>query len=155
MKITSEQITKEWIANLSDAERKVAKRLNRAFDFLVLGDAMPFIEEVAPAYGYNIVYVKLQTLDDLRGIPKIYDASGRFYYQYENEWEKAVMSSEKTSLVIFNIDEADNRLVNALKPFIERHGDNYFVGLICSDVTRDLKCTTIYDLVKPVINCDC
>lgn len=150
--MTSEQITKEWIASLSDVERKVAKRLGRAFDFLVLGDVMSFIEEVAPAYDYNIVYVKLQTLDDLRGKPKIYDASGRFYYQYENGWEKAVMSSEKPSLVIFNIDEADNRLINALKPFVERHDDKYFVGLICSDITRDLTHTTIYDLVKPVIH---
>lgn len=154
--MTKEQITQEWLDSLSDSKYEIVERLDKAFNFLVMGDAMPFIEDVAPAYEYNIVYVKLQTLDDLRGTPVVRrsEESGLLYYEFEVEWEKAVESSEMRSLVLFNIDEADDRLVNALKSIVERHGDRYFVGLICTDKTRDLKRTTTYALVKPVINYD-
>lgn len=155
--MTKEQITTEWIRSLSKGERGIARRFVCQHDFLVMGDAMSFIEEVAPAFGYNIVYVKLQTLDDLRGKPivKKSEASGLLYHEFEVDWENAVESSDMKSLVIFNIDEADDRLVNALKSIVERHGDRYFVGLICTDKTRDLKRTTTYALVKPVIHYDC
>ena len=155
--MTKEQITQEWIDSLPDSNYEIVERLDNAFNFLVLGDAMSFIEEVASAFGYNIVYVKLQTLDDLRGKPivKKSEASGLLYHEFEVEWENAVESSEMKSLVLFNIDEADDGLVNALKSIVERHGDRYFVGLICTDKTRDLKRTTTYDLVKPVIHYDC
>ena len=114
---------------------------------------MSFIEEVAPAFEYNIVYVKLQTLDDLRGTPvfKHSDKTGLDYFEYEVEWQKAIDNSEQKSLLLFNIDEADNRLVNALKSVVERHREEYFVGLICTDKSRDLNRTTTFDLVKPVI----
>lgn len=129
------------------------KRLDLKHDFLVLCDAMSFIEEVAPAFEYNIVYVKLQTLDDLRGTPvfKHSDKTGLDYFEYEVEWQKAIDNSEQKSLLLFNIDEADNRLVNALKSVVERHREEYFVGLICTDKSRDLNRTTTFDLVKPVI----
>ncbi len=155
--MTKEQITQEWIDSLPDSKYEIVERLDNAFNFLILGDAMSFIEEVAPAFGYNIVYVKLQTLDDLHGKPivKKSEASGLLYHEFEVEWEKAVENSEMKSLVLFNIDEADDRLVNALKSIVERHGDKYFVGLICTDKTRDLKRTTTYALVKPVIRYDC
>lgn len=155
--MTKEQITQEWLDSLSDSKYGIVERMEKAFNFLVMGDAMSFLEDVAPAYGYNIVYVKLQTLDDLRGttVVRRSEESGLLYYEFEVEWEKAVESSEMKSLVLFNIDEADDRLVNALKSIVERHGDRYFVGLICPDKTRDLKRTTTYALVKPVINYDC
>ena len=105
--MTKEQLTQEWIDNLSDCKRKIVKRLNLKNDFLVLGDAMPFIEEVASAFEYNNVYVKLQTLDDLRGTP-------------------VLKHHDKTGL-------------------------DYFVGLICTDKTRDLERTTTFELVNPVI----
>lgn len=151
--MTKEQLTQEWIDSLSDCKYELVERLDLKQDFLVLGDAMPFIEEVASAFDYNIVYVKLQTLDDLRGTPivKNDEQSGLLYHEFEVEWEKSVKSSEKKSLVLFNIDEADDLLVNALKSIVERHGEEYFVGLICTDKTRDLKRTTTFDLVKPVI----
>lgn len=151
--MTPEQITVEWMRSLSRSERAIARRFVCHGDFLVMGDAMSFIEEVAPAYEYNIVYANLQTLDDLRGTPivKHDEQTGLLYHEFDVEWEKAVESSELKSLVLFNIDEADDRLVNALKSIVERHGDSYFVGLICTDKTRDLKRTTTFDLVKPVI----
>lgn len=151
--MTKEQLTQEWIDSLSDCKYEIVNRLDSKHDFLVLGDAMPFIEEVAPAFEYNIVYVKLQTLDDLRGTPvsKHSDKTGLDYFEYEVEWQKAIDNSEQKSLLLFNIDEADNRLVNALKSVVERHGEEYFVGLICTDKSRDLKRTTTFDLVKPVI----
>lgn len=155
--MTTEQITKEWLDSLSDSKKKLALKLYYGEDFLVMGDAMPFIEEVAPACGYSIIPVKLQALDDLRGTPvaKHSEKSGLDYFEYEVEWLKAVEKSEKKSLVIFNIDDADDRLVNGIKPFIERKGEKYSVGLVCSDTSRDLKHSATYALVKPAINCDC
>ena len=151
--MTQEQLTHEWKVSLSGCTRKIVKRLDLKRDFLVLGDAMPFIEEVAPAFEYNIVYVKLQTFDDLRGTPVVKhdDKTGLDYFEYEVEWRKAIDNSQQRSLLLFNIDEADDRLVNALKSIVERHGEEYFVGLICTDKTRELKRTTTFDLVKPVI----
>lgn len=151
--MTKEQLTQEWIDSLSGCKYEIVNRLDLKHDFLVLGDAMPFIEEVAPAFEYNIVYVKLQTLDDLRGTPvfKHSDKTGLDYFEYEVEWRKAIDNSRQRSLLLFNIDEADNRLVSALKSVVERHGEEYFVGLICTDKTRDLKRTTTFDLVKPAV----
>lgn len=148
-----EQLTQEWIDSLSDCKYEIVERLDLKRDFLVLGDTMPFIEELASAFEYNIVYVKLQTLDDLRGTPVVKhdDKTGLDYFEYEVEWRKAIDNSQQRSLLLFNIDEADNRLVNALKSIVERHGEEYFVGLICTDKTRELKRTTTFDLVKPVI----
>lgn len=153
----AEDITKEWMNSLSASKKELALTLYYGFNFLVMGDAMPFIEEVAPACGYNIVYVNLQTLDDLRGTPvvKHSEQTGTDYFEYEIEWMKAVENSEQKSLVIFNIDEADDRLVSGIKSFIERQGDKYSVGLVCSDTTRDLKNTTTYALVKTAIYYDC
>lgn len=145
-----EEITKAWASSLPESKRRIVSRLKSAFDFLVMGDAMPFIEEIAKAYDYNIVKVKLQTLDDLRGTPIVIEGVSSTYFVLEEEWKKAIELSEKKSLLIFNIDDADDRLVNSLKSIVERHGDNYFVGLICTDKTRDLERTTIFDLVKPV-----
>lgn len=149
-----EQITKEWASSLSACKRQIVSSLKGASDFLVMGegDAMPFIEEIASAYDHNIIYVKLQTLDDLRGTPVIKSTeSGLNYYDLEVEWKKAIERSEKKSLLIFNIDNADNRLVNSLKSIVERHGDKYFVGLICTDKTRDLKRTSTINVVREIL----
>ena len=146
-----EEITQEWARSLPKSKRQIVSHLKCASDFLVMGDAMPFIEEIAKAYDYNIVKVKLQTLDVLRGTPIVMEGVSSTYFVLEEEWKKAIELSEKKSLLIFNIDDADDRLVNNLKSIVERHGDNYFVGLICTDKTRDLERTTIFDLVKPVI----
>lgn len=149
-----EQITKEWASSLSACKRQIVSSFKGAFDFLVMGegDALPFIEEIASAYDYNIIYVKLQTLDDLRGTSVIIRSeSGLNYYDLEVEWKKAIERSEKKSLLLFNIDNADNRLVNALKSIVERHDDKYFVGLICTDKTRDLKRTSTINVVREIL----
>lgn len=149
-----EQITKEWASSLSACKRQIVSSIKGASDFLVMGegDAMPFIEEIASAYDYNIIYVKLQTLDDLRGTSVIIRSeSGLNYYDLEVEWKNAIERSEKKSLLLFNIDNADNRLVNALKSIVERHGDKYFVGLICTDKTRDLKHTSTINVVREIL----
>ncbi|MBQ0057132.1 MAG: hypothetical protein KBT20_05695 [Bacteroidales bacterium] len=158
--MATEQIDPEWLLNqegLPDSKAEIAEKLYSEEDFLVVGDAMSFIEEIAPAFNLNVVCVKLQTLDDLRGTPivKNDEQSGLNYFEYEVEWMKAVENSEKKSLVIFNIDQADDRLINGLKSFVERHGEDYFVALICTDTTRDLKHTTTYSLVRPAIHYDC
>lgn len=146
-----EEFTKEWASSLPKSKRQIVSRLKSSSDFLVKGDAMPFIEEIASAYDYNIVYVKLQTLDDLRGTPVVKESETSRYFELDVEWQKAIERSEKKSLLIFNIDDADDRLVNALKSIVENNRGKYFVGLICNDETRDLENTTVYDLVKPVI----
>lgn len=147
-----DQITGEWIKSLPKCKQRVVEYLYFKNDFLVLGDAMPFIEEIASAFEYNIVYVKLQTLDDLRGTPVVKhdDKTGLDYYEYEVEWRKAIDNSQHRSLLLFNIDEAEDRLVNALKSIVERHGDEYFVGLICTDKTRKLGRTTTISLVRSI-----
>lgn len=153
----AEQITEEWMGNLSRSEIEIVMSLQNETDFLVMGEAMPFIEEVASACGYNIVYVKLQTREDLLGtaVVKHNERLGLNYFDYDVKWMNAVESSQKKSLVIFNVDDADNRLVNGIKSFVERHGDKYFVGLICTDNNRDLKHTTTYALVGPAIHYNC
>lgn len=147
-----EEITKEWASSLPKSKRQIVSRLKSSSNFLVKGDAMSFIEEIATAYDYNIVYVKLQTLDDLRGTPVVKKSeTSRSYFEFDVEWQKSIECSEKKALLIFNIDDADDRLVNALKSIVENNRGKYFVGLICNDETRDLENTTVYDLVKPVI----
>lgn len=149
-----EQITKEWASSLSACKRQIVSSLKGASDFLIMGegDAMPFIEDIASAFDYNIICVNLQTLDDLRGTPVIIRSeSGLNYYDFEVEWKKAIERSEKKSLLLFNIDNADNRLVCALKSIVERHGDKYFVGLICTDKTRDLKRTSTINVVREIL----
>lgn len=147
-----DQITGEWIKSLPKCKQRVVEYLYFKNDFLVLGDAMPFIEEIASAFEYNIVYVKLQTLDDLRGTPVVKhdEKIGRHYFYCVTDWEEAIKNSQQESLLIFNIDEADDRLVNALKSIVERHGDEYFVGLICTDKTRKLGRTTTISLVRSI-----
>lgn len=146
-----EEITQEWASSLPKSKRQIVSRLKSSSNLLVKGDAMPFIEEIATAYDYNIVYVKLQTLDDLRGTPVVKESETSRYFELDVEWQKAIERSEKKSLLIFNIDDADDRLVNALKSIVENNRGKYFVSLICNDETRDLENTTVYDLVKPEI----
>lgn len=148
-----EEITQEWLDSLSEIKYNLVERLDCALDFIAVGDAMPFIEELTQAFDLNIVYVKLQTLDDLRGKPvaKHDEQTGLDYFEYDVEWENAIAQSEEKCLLLFNIDEADDRLVNALKSIVERHGEDYFVGIICTDKSRNLKTTTTCDLVKPII----
>lgn len=156
--MTSDQFTQEWIDNLPVSKYELMQCLDHKQDFLVMGDgAIPFIEDIANALDYNVVYVKLQTLEDLRGTPVVkYDENlGLYFYEFEVDWIKVVGSSDKKSLVIFNIDVADDRLVNALKSIVECHDDEYFVELICTDKNRDMKRTTAYNLVKPAIHWDC
>ena len=114
---------------------------------------MPFIEDIAEALDYNVVCVNLKSLEDLRGtaIVKKDEQSGHNYYEFKVEWEDAINNSDKKSLLLFNIDNADDRLVNALKSIVEKHDEKYFVGLITSDKTRNLKGTTTFGLVKPSI----
>lgn len=154
--MTTEQITKEWAASLSAPQRRILNTLRCGFDFLVMGDAMPFIEEVAPAYGLNVICIKLQTLDDLRGtrVIKHSEKAGLDFFDYEVEWLKAVENSEKKSLVIFNIDDADDRLASGIKSYVENRGDEYFVGLICADSHRDLKHITTINVLCDVIHWD-
>lgn len=151
--MTKEQLTQEWIDSLNDCKYEIVERLDNKNDFLVQGDAMPFIEDIAEALDYNIVCVNLKSLDDLRGtaIVKKDKQSGHNYYEFKVEWEDAINNSDKKSLLLFNIDNADDRLVNALKSIVEKHDEKYFVGLITSDKTRNLKGTTTFGLVKPSI----
>lgn len=147
------EISKEWIATLSATQRRMASRFKSKRDFAVLGDAMPFVRDLARMFDYNLVEVRVQTLDDLRGkvVARHDEESGYDYYEYDVEWRKAIEGSERVSLLVFHIDDADDRLVSALKSTIGNRGDNYFIGLVCADVTRHLERTTTYDLVKPVI----
>lgn len=93
--------------------------------------------------------MEVHTIDDIRGQRVV--CHDRHSFDYEPFWENTIKESEKKSLLIFRIDEADDRLVNALKPIVERHDETYFVCLICADKTRDLASTTTYHLVKPIV----
>lgn len=147
------KISREWFATLSDTQRRLASRFKSKRDFAAFGEPMPFIRELCRMFDYNLVEVQLRTLDDLRGNPvtQVEPESGVNYFDFEIDWRKAIEESEKKSLLVFHIDAADSHLINALKSIIERHGDDYLVGLVCADKTRDIEHTTTYYLVKPVI----
>lgn len=147
------EISREWVATLPQHQRRMASRFKSKKDFAVLGESMPFIKELCRMFDYNLVEVKLRTLDDLRSTPetKVDEESGVNYFDFAIDWQKTIDESEKESLLLFHIDDADDRLVCALKSIVERHGDNYFVGLVCADKTRNIERITVYDLVKPII----
>ena len=150
------KITDQWIESLPDDKYGIVAYLEMERDFGIRGNAMPFIEVVAKEMGYKVVEVHLKSRDDLRGKPVIYEreSTGQPYFEYDRLWwEKLVDENEDgQTLVVFNIDKAEDRIVNALKSFIENHGKKYFVCIISTDKNRDLKKTTIYHLVKPIIN---
>ena len=125
------------------------------YDIGVKGDAMQFINNVAKALDYKVVEVHIKSIEDLRGQPVIYESetTGQSYFEYDKLWwQKEIDNNANgTTLVVFNIDKANDRVVNALKSFIENREDNHFFCVFTTDINRDLKKTTIYHLIKPII----
>lgn len=145
--------TDEWLGGLTGCKLRLAFQLRSKYkDFAVKGNAMPFIEELSNALGYKLVVVNLTSLEDLRGTPVIHkrEKTGQLWFDYDIWW-KNLIDKDATTLVLFNIDKAEDRLVNALKSFVENHGDDYFIGIITTDKNRDLTKTTTGNLLEPVI----
>ena len=154
-----EMMTQEWIDALPDDKYLVCERLNHRSDFIIKSEnteeTLQFIEEVAKTLELKVIVVALKCREDVVGPPIIAmdDNTGLSYYNYDKPWwKKCVEENTETSVVIFNIDSATDRLVNMLKSYVENRNDNCFFGFIYSDKTRNIRTTTIYHLVKPVIN---
>lgn len=116
---------------------------------------LQFIKKLAKALTIKVIDVNLKSKEDILGLPiiEVSDKTGVPYFNYEKPWwEKCVdENAGQTSVIIFNIDNATDRLVSMLKSMFENHNENYILGFIYSDKTRDIEKTSIYSFVSPLI----
>lgn len=141
-------LTEEWIESLPYYKFMLFHYLSIRADFGVKGNAMPFIEAVAEKLGYKVVEEYVTSIDDLRGAPIVYQT----YFEYDSLWWQKEIDSNKdgTTLIVFNVDFAEDRVVNALKSFIENREENYFFCIITTDKNRQLERTSSYQYVSRV-----
>lgn len=147
-----EEMTKQWYENLSEDKLELVGCLKHKQDFAVLGNAMPFIEEVATALDYRIVLVKLNSLQDIKGRQVFSEDLATF--DYACGWQQSLAENANegiVTLLLFDIDNADDLLLNKLKSTIENHGSSCFIGLIGRNKGRSLEHTTIIDLVDLIV----
>lgn len=149
----SEYWKKLNVDELNDNEYEVAEHLDTMSDFMVIGNALEWISDMAKHAGYRVIHVDLDNFDVLRGTPKIMESeSGVSYYERIIPWQEEMnLYPEDKHLIIFSIDKADPKWVNALSSFIGKHGAKYFVCVLTNNTDYNPKNTLIYDLVKPVI----
>lgn len=120
-------------------------------DFLIMGDPVDDLRMMAESLGYQIIPIQLHSIDpDLRGVPEIVEASGKRYASLHVEWADPIFKHpEQTFLLVFYIEEAEPRAINALKSIIERkdiqgkRADNFFVGVVCRDANKEIRSTII------------
>lgn len=155
-----EKFTDEWYENLPDYKIDLQIRLSiTKEDFIIMSEnieeTLQYIKEAANALTIKVIVVDLKSREDIVGIPilKVSDKTGVPYFNYEKTWwEKcADENAGQTSVIIFNIDNATDRLVSMLKSYVENHNENYILGFIYSDKTRDIEKTSIYSFVSPLI----
>lgn len=111
-------------------------------DFMIEGDATDFIEDWANSKGVEILSMNLHTVDDLRGERRMVSEASKAYVCHEYWWlDMAEEQPEKQYLMIFYVEEAEARAINALKSFIERKPENLFYGVICRDPNKRINST--------------
>ena len=155
-----EKFTDEWYENLPDYKIDLQIRLSiTKEDFIIMSEnieeTLQYIKEAANALTIKVIVVDLKSREDIVGIPSVTmgDKIHMRYCSYEKPWwEKcADENAGQTSVIIFNIDNATDRLVSMIKSYVENHNANYILGFIYSDKTRDIEKTSIYSFVSPLI----
>lgn len=119
------------IKNLKEFEIRLYMELQIKFNFMVSGDATEFIKKWADSKDVELLSMDLHTIDDIRGERVIVTDAPTPYY-YDRYWwlDMANEHPNKNHLMIFYVEEADIRAVNALKSFLENKPDNLFYGII-------------------------
>lgn len=118
-------------------------------DFLVKGDPGDELITLAESMGYQVITVQLHNVNpDLRGTPIIVNVSGTPCASYHVAWADPIFEHpEQKFLVVFYVEEAEPRAINALKSIIEahdiqgKHADNFFVGVVCRDASKEIQST--------------
>lgn len=149
MALNIQPITQSRLEKLSakDKKRKTYEEdllfsLKGESDFMIEGDATDFIEKWANSKGVEILSMELHTVEDLRGERRIVAEASKSYYYHEYWWLDVVEEHpEKKYLMLFYVEEADARAINALKSFIEHKPENLFYGIICRDPNKRINST--------------
>lgn len=131
-------LSKENIEKANKKFRKLEFCLDACDDFLIMGDPEDELIALVESVGYQVITVPLHNIDpDLRGIQEIIYVSGRPVVNPHVAWADPIFEHpEQQFLVVFYIEEADPRAINALKSIIEdhdiqgKHADNFFVGVV-------------------------
>lgn len=147
LKDKNEKWLEDNIEQFDRSTRFLIDKMSSQSDFLVIGDIMPMINDIAKIFNYKVITINLTSLDDLRGEIEIHPAES--YFSYHIWWEEEIRQNPDSSyLLLFVLDEAEQRLVNALKSIIETHQhlNNLFVGCIWRDPAK-MKKSTIDSLV--------
>ncbi|MBR6064523.1 MAG: hypothetical protein IKP54_10265 [Bacteroidales bacterium] len=111
-------------------------------DFMVEGDATSFIEKWAENKGVEILSMELHSIEDVRGERVIVSDAANPYFYYKYWWlDMAEEHTEKKYLMLFYVEEADIRAINALKSFIELKPENLFYGIVCRDSNKAINST--------------
>ncbi len=119
------------INNLKEFEIRLYMELQIKFNFMVSGDATDFIKKWADSKDVELLSMDLHSIDDIRGERVIVTNAPTPYFYYRYWWlDMANEHSNKNYLMIFYVEEADIRAVNALKSFLENKPDNLFYGII-------------------------
>ena len=124
-------------------------------DFLIMGDPGDELIVSAELLGYQVIPVQLCNINpDLIGTRVIVNVSGAPCASYHVAWADPIFDHPNQKfLVVFYIEDADPRAIDALKPIIEDHEiqgktpNNFFVGLVCREPNKIIQ-STILPLIK-------
>lgn len=125
--------------------------LRSGIDFLIMGDPGDELIVSAELLGYQVITVQLHSINpDLRGTPVIGNVSGIPCFNYHVPWADPIFDHPNQKfLVVFYIEDAEPRAINALKSIIEAHdiqghrADNFFVGVVCRDSSKEIQSTIL------------
>lgn len=124
-------------------------------NFLIMGDPDSELKALAVSMGYQVIPVELCNINpDLIGTRVIVNVSGTPCASFHVAWADPIFDHPNQKfLVVFYIEDADPRAIDALKPIIEdqeiqgKHLDNFFVGLVCREHNKKIQ-STILPLIK-------
>ena len=161
--------------DLKEYEEELWFELITKHCFWVIGDATDFIEKWASSKGVEILSMELHSIEDVRGESVIVTDATCFistrpcwrnsrgvrvvisdvanpYFCRRYWWlDMAKDHPEKKYLMLFYVEEADIRAINALKSFIENKPENLFYGIICRDSNKKVKTNNTYRLLgRPI-----
>ena len=131
-------LSRENLENANKKFRKLEFCLDACDNFLIMGDPGDELIALAESAGYQVITVPLHNIDpDLRGIQEIIYVSGRPVVNPHVVWADPIFEHpDQQFLVVFYIEKAEPRAINALKSIIEahdiqgKHADNFFVGVV-------------------------
>ena len=108
------------------------------------------------ALGYEVVEVTITTREDVMGYRVVgEDSSGnQFFYRHCDWADRILQNPEKQFLLMFYVENADDKTINCLKSIVEHHDleghrmDNFFAAVVCRNEDREIK-STLNALLHP------